>query len=115
MSKRKLLKKYGVVPAQLVTDDLRSYSAAARQLRMDSRHERGHWRNNRAENSLQETRRRERKMQGFKSQGSAQRFPSAHTTVYNSFNVLSHLSTSQTHRILGSEAMSAFRNAVAAA
>ena len=71
---RKLLKKYGFVPDKLVTDDLRSYAAAADYLGIAKRHERGQWRNNRAENSHQPTRRRERKMQGFESPGSAQKF-----------------------------------------
>src|SRR5208282_90811 len=62
---RKLSKKYGFVPDKLVTDDLRSYGAAASDLENAKRHERGRWRNNRAENSHQPTRRRERKMQGF--------------------------------------------------
>jgi hypothetical protein len=64
---RKLLKKMRFVPDKLVTDDLRPYGAAARDLGISHRHERGRWRNNRAENSHQPTRRRERKMQGFKS------------------------------------------------
>ena len=63
---RKLLKKMNFVPDKLVTDDLRSYGAACRDLGISHRHERGRWRNNRAENSHQPTRRRERKMQGFK-------------------------------------------------
>src|ERR1019366_8922134 len=71
---RKLLKKYGIVPDKLVTDELRSYAAAAHDLGIAKRHERGRWRNNRVENSHQPTRRRERKMQGFKSAGSGQRF-----------------------------------------
>ena len=50
---RKLLKKYGFVSDKLVTDDLRSYAAASRDLRISNRHERGCWRNNRAENSHQ--------------------------------------------------------------
>jgi putative transposase len=50
---RKLLRKYGFVPDQLVTDDLRSYGAAAHELGIASRHERGRWKNNRAENSHQ--------------------------------------------------------------
>jgi putative transposase len=79
---RKLLKKYGFVPEKLVTDDLRSYAAAARDLGIARRHERGRWRNNRAENSHQPTRRRERKMQGFKSVGSAQRFLSIHAAQH---------------------------------
>jgi putative transposase len=56
---RKLLKN---APERLVTDDLRSYAAAARDLGIEHLHERGRWENNRAENSHQPTRRRERKM-----------------------------------------------------
>ncbi len=55
----------------MVTDDLRSYGAAARDLGIEHLHERGRWKNNRAENSHLPTRRRERKMQRFKSAGSA--------------------------------------------
>src|SRR6195256_1908181 len=61
---RKLLKKYCFVPDKLITDDLRSYAAAASDLGIAKRHERGRWCNNRAENSHQPTRRREHKMQG---------------------------------------------------
>ena len=64
---RKLLKKYAFAPERLVTDDLRSYRAAARELGLERRHQRGRGKNNRAENSHQPTRRRERKMQRFKS------------------------------------------------
>ena len=53
---RKLLKKMAFVPDKLVTDDLRSYGAVARELGLSRRHERGRWRNNRAENSHQPTR-----------------------------------------------------------
>src|SRR6202030_3615892 len=94
---RKLLKKYGFVPDKLVTDDLRSYAAAARYLGIAKRHERGRWRNNRAENSHQPTRRREYKMQGFKCPGSAQRFLSTHAAAYT-FNVQRHLTSAKTHR-----------------
>jgi putative transposase len=54
---RKLLKKYGFVPDKLITDELGSYAAAAGHLGIAKRHERGRWRNNRAENSHQPTRR----------------------------------------------------------
>jgi len=112
---RKLLKKYVFVPERLITDDLRSYGAAAHDLGIDSRHERGRWKNNRAENSHQPTRRRERKMQRFKSAGSAQKFLSSHVAVYNTFNVQRHLTSAQTHRTLRAVAMSTWREAVAAA
>jgi len=97
---RKLLKKYAFVPERLVTDDLRSYSAAVHVLGIEHCHERGRWMNNRAENSHQPTRRRERKMQRFKSPGSAQKFLSTHAAVYNTFNVQRHLTSAQTHRML---------------
>jgi transposase-like protein len=51
----------------MVTDDLRSYGAATLDLGIDHLHDRGRWKNNRAENSHQPTRRRERKMQRFKT------------------------------------------------
>jgi putative transposase len=66
---RQLLKKYASAPERLVTDDLRAYGAAFHDLGMERRHERGRWKNNRAENSHQPTRRRERKMQRFNSSG----------------------------------------------
>jgi putative transposase len=110
---RKLLKKYGFVPDRLITDDLRSYGAAARDLGIEKHHERGRWKNNRAENSHQPTRRRERKMQGFKSRGSAQRFLSAHAVVYNTFNVQRHLTSASTHRGFRAAAMDTWRAAVA--
>ena len=112
---RKLMKKYAFAPERLVTDDLRSYSAAVRDLGIERRHERGRWKNNRAENSHQPTRRRERKMQRFKSPGSAQKFLSTHAAVYNTFNVQRHLTSAQTHRVLRAAAMTTWRTAVAAA
>ena len=68
---RKLLKKQGFTPKLLVTDKLRSYAAAFRRLRLTCRHEQGLRANNRAENSHQAVRRRERKLQRFKSARSA--------------------------------------------
>ena len=71
---RKLLRKQGFLPKLLVTDKLRSYGSAFRRLRLTCPHEQGLRKNNRAENSHQPLRRRERKMQWFKSARSTQRF-----------------------------------------
>ena len=80
---RKLLKKQGFAPKLLVTDKLRSYASAFRRLGLSCRHEQGLRMNNRVENSHQAVRRRERKMQRFKSARSAQRFLSMHAAVHN--------------------------------
>ena len=112
---RKLLKKQGFVPTTIVTDKLGSYGAALRTLRFSGRHERGMRANNRAENSHQPLRRRERKMQGFKSPKSAQRFASIHAAAYNTFNVQRHLIGRSTHRRFRAEAESAWSNATIAA
>jgi transposase-like protein len=95
---RKLLKKQGYAPEVLVTDKLRSYAAARTAIGMSARHEQGLRANNRAENAHQPVRRRERKMQRFKSSGSAQRFLSVHAAVYNNFNVQRHLISRPTLR-----------------
>ena len=112
---QRLLKKYGFVPDKLITDELRSYAAAAGHLGITKRQERGRWRNNRAEKSHQSTRRRETKMQGFKSVGSAQRFLSVHAAAYNTFNVQRHLTSARTHRAFRASAMLTWREVVAAA
>src|ERR687885_1686237 len=96
---RKLLKKQGLAPAVVVTDKLRSYGAAFRAIGLSARHEQGWRQNNRAEVSHQPTRRRERKMQGFKSAGSAQRFLSVHSAVHNTFNLQRHLVSRCTLRL----------------
>ena len=95
---RKLLKKYAFVPDRLVTDDLRSYGAAARALGIESRHERWAMEEQSGREFASATRRRERKVQRFKSARSAQKFVSAHAAVYNTFNVQRHLTTAQSHR-----------------
>jgi transposase-like protein len=78
----KLLKKHGFAPKLLVTDRLRSYASAFRYLRLTCPHEQGLRKNNRAENSHQVVRQRERKLQRFKSDRSAQRFLSMHAAVH---------------------------------
>ncbi len=111
---RKLLRKQGFAPEEMVTDKLRSYGAAIRQLGLSARHEQGQRRNNRAENSHQPTRRRERKMQRFKSPGSAQRFLSAHAAVHNTFNVERHLISRKTLKPFRAAAMEQWRGATTA-
>ena len=111
---RKLLKKQGYAPEVLVTDKLRSYAAARTAIGMTARHEQGLRANNRAENSHQPVRRRERKMQRFKSPGSAQRFISVHAAVYNTFNVQRHLISRPTLRLFRAEAMTYWNAATAA-
>jgi putative transposase len=101
---RKLLRKQGFVPRLLVTDKLRSYGPAFQQLRLTCPHEQGLRKNNRAENSHQPVRRRERKMQRFKSARSAQRFLSMHAAVHNTFNLQRHLVSRSTLRIFRAEA-----------
>ena len=110
---RKLLKKQGFAPRVVVTDKLQSYASAFRELGLSARHEQGLRKNNRAENSHQPVRRRERKMQRFKSAGSAQRFLSVHAAVYNNFNTQRHLISRSTLRIFRAEAMQTWRRATA--
>src|SRR3712207_4933055 len=80
---RRLPRKQGFAPAVVTTDKLRSYGAAFAEIGITARHEQGLRKNNRAEVSHQPVRRRERKMQRFKSAGSAQRFLSMHAAAYN--------------------------------
>jgi putative transposase len=112
---RKLLKKQGFAPRLLVTDKLRSYASAFRRLRLTCPHEQGLRKNNRAENSHHAVRRRERKMQRFKSARSAQRFLNMHAAVYNTFNLQRHRVSRSTLRIFRAEAADQWKNAVAAA
>jgi putative transposase len=96
--RRKLLRRQGFVPTVIITDKLRSYGAALRENGFSGLHEQGLRANNHAENSHQPLRRGERKLQGFKSAKSAQRFASVHAAVYNTFNVQRHLVSRQIHR-----------------
>jgi putative transposase len=81
---RKLLKKRRFVPTSIVTDRYRAYNAALRDLGFSYLHRRGKRLNNRAESSHVPIRRRERKMQGFRSARSAQRFLSSHSAACRS-------------------------------
>src|ERR1700755_1168058 len=98
----------------MVTDKLRSYGAAKTQLGLSARHEQGLRKNNRAENSHLPVRRRERKLQRFKSPGSAQRFLSVRAVVHNTFNVQRHLVSRNSLRLLGGEAFQNWWAATAA-
>ena len=82
---RKAMKRHGH-PHILVTDKLRSYGAAMKEIGNASRQETGRWLNNRAENSHLPFRRRERAMQRFRSMRSLQKFVSVHASVSNHFN-----------------------------
>jgi putative transposase len=112
---RKLLKQQGYAPKVLVTDRLRSYASARREVGLANRHEQGLRKNNRAENSHQVVRRRERTMLGFKSPGSAQRFLSVHSAVHNTVNVQRHLISRRTLRLFRAEASTAWQQATAEA
>jgi putative transposase len=81
----RLLKKQGLPPKRMITDKLRSYGAAKRQMMPDVEHRSHKGLNNRAENSHVPLRKRERMMQGFRSPGSLQRFVSIFTAVRNLF------------------------------
>jgi len=94
---------------------LRSYAAAFAELGLAAHHERGLRQNNRAEVSHQPVRRRERKMQRFKSAGSAQRFLAMHAAVHNTFNVQRHLISRCTLRLFRAEAMQQWHAATMAA
>src|SRR5437016_35370 len=112
---RKLVRKQGFTPKLLTTDKLGSYGSAFRHLRLTCPHEQGLRKNNRAENSHQAVRRRERKMQRFKSARSAQRFLNMHAAVHNTFNLQRHLIFRPTLRFFRAEAAAQWQDAVAPA
>ena len=109
---RTLLKKHGTAPTEWVTDKCPAYGAALRELNLKkASHTQAKRANNRAESSHVPVRRREGKLQGFKSPGSAQRFLSTHAATDNVFTVPRHLTTARTHRILRAEAFVMWREA----
>jgi len=97
---RKLLKSQGREPRRLITDKLRSYSAALRIVMPAVVHCTDQYANNRAELSHQPTRQRERQMRRFKSSAHAQRFLSVQGLVLNLFRVGRHLLRAVHHRVL---------------
>ena len=112
---RKLLKKHGWAPTRITTDRLRSYHVAIRTLGLTAVHIDNKRANNRAENSHQPVRRRERKQQRFKSPGSAQRFLNIQSAVYNTFYVQRHLLDRATFKQFRTDAFNVWDCASAAA
>jgi len=97
---RKLFKGQAVMPWKFITDKLRSYQAALREIAPSLSHITDQYENNRAEVSHQPTRQQERQMRRFKSQGKAQRFLSFHGLVNNLFRQQRHLLSARSYRVL---------------
>ena len=95
---RKLLKGLQYVPRVVITDKLRSYGAAKREILPGVEHRQSRYLNNRCENSHRPTRQRERRMQGFKSDGHAQRFLSAFGPIFQHFRPRRHLLSASEYR-----------------
>jgi len=95
---RKLLKGLHYVPRVIITDKLKSYGAAKGEILPGVEHHQHRYLNNRAENSHQPTRQRERRMQGFTSPGHAQRFLSAYGPIAQHFRPRRHLLSASAYR-----------------
>ena len=111
---RRLLKRHEDEPRKIVTDKLRSYGVAHRELIPEAIHDTSQYANNRADLSHQPTRVRERGMRRFKSRVQAQRFLDAHAAVYNLFNLGRHLISARHYRELRHNAFASWERAVAA-
>jgi putative transposase len=110
---KRLLQSYGGEPSKIVADKLRSYGVAHRELIPESIHSTKQYKNNRAEQSHEATRVRERVMRRFKSVRQAQRFLGAHAAVSNLFNLGRHLVRAQHYRNLRVSAFAEWSRAVA--
>ena len=108
---KRLINSSGGEPRRIVTDKLRSYGVAHRELMPDVIHDNGQYANNRAELSHQPTRVRERGVRRFKSPRQARRFLSIHAAVYNRFNLGRHLVSAIHYRLLRQGAMLSWRQA----
>ncbi len=95
---KRLLADLRFKPNRIVTDGLRSYGVAKREILPEARHRTSRYLNNRAENSHRPTRRREGQMQRFKSPRQAQRFLSSHAMIYGHFRPRRHLMTAAQYR-----------------
>ena len=105
---RKLMKRYGR-PNAIVTDRLRSYGAALRDLGGSDLQVTGRWLNNRAENSHQPFRRRERAMLRFRRMRSLQKFAAVHSSVHNQFNQERHLYSRENFKFNRAAALAEWR------
>jgi putative transposase len=110
---KRLLRSHGSEPRKIVTDKLRSYGVAHRELIPEAIHSTEHYENNRAEQSHEPTRVRERGMRKFKSVRQAQRFLGAHAAVSNLFNLGRHLVRAEHYRNLRFSAFGEWERAVA--
>ncbi|MCX2978908.1 IS6 family transposase [Candidatus Marimicrobium litorale] len=110
---RRLLRSHGGEPRRIVTDKLRSYGVSHRELMSETIHSTSQYENNRAEQSHEATRVRERGMRRFKSMRQAQRFVTAHAAVQNLFNLGRHLVRAQHYRNLRVSAFNEWSRAVA--
>jgi transposase-like protein len=111
---RHILKKHQAAPNAVVTDKWQASMSAVREVLPNTDNLVGKRLNNRIENSHQPTRRRERKLQRFKSAKSAQRFLSTFTAFYNHFNIQRHLISRTTMKMFRTEVLGCWRLAVAA-
>ncbi len=111
---RKLLKGLRYVPRVIVTDKLRSYGAARREVLPSVRHVQDRWRNNRAEVSHEVTRQRERQMRRFKSMRHAQSFLSSHGAINNLFRLCRHGLKAEHYRHLRAKALTEWREVTCA-
>ena len=108
---KRMLKKHKGDPRVIVTDKLRSYGVAHRELIPETVHNMVKYANNRAELSHQPTRVRERGMRRFKSMKQAQRFLNVHATVYNLFNLGRHLVSAVNYRYFRLRSFASWKNA----
>ena len=109
----RMIKKHKGGPRKIVTDKLRSYGVAHREMIPESFHSTEKYANNRAELSHQPTRVRERGMRRFKSMKQAQRFLNVHAAVYNLFNLMRHLLSAESYRFLRLCSFASWKNAAA--
>jgi putative transposase len=107
---RKLLKGLQYAPRVIVTDKLKSYAAAKREIFPHTEHRQSRYLNNRAEVSHQPTRRRERQMQRFKSARHAQRFLSTHSRIHNHFQLRRHRLAAAAYRTARDAAFRTWRD-----